>query len=136
MLAAATAGGGFDTIMIGLNLVKRTGSRVAAEAKRHGTGVMAMYALRPFRSKASTESLLRGSGVSPAEFAALLAAHGVGSLQDAAMRFCRHDSGADVVLTGTGEISHLRANIAAAAAGPLPRPLMAELNRLFPGPAI
>lgn len=136
VLANAVAGGGFDTIMIGLNFVNRTGSRLAAEAKQHGTGVLAMHALRPFHSNASTESLLRGSGVSPAELTALLAAHGVESLQEAAMRFCRHDSGADVVLTGTGEISHLRANIAAAAAGPLPRPLMAELNRIFPGPEI
>lgn len=136
VLANAVAGGGFDTIMIGLNFVNRTGSRLAAEAKQHGTGVLAMHALRPFHSNASTESLLRGSGISPAELTALLAAHGVESLQEAAMRFCRHDSGADVVLTGTGEISHLRANIAAAAAGPLPRPLMAELNRIFPGPEI
>jgi aryl-alcohol dehydrogenase-like predicted oxidoreductase len=95
---------------------------------------MAMYALRPFHSKTSIESLLRGSGVSPADLRALLAAHGVASLQDAAMRFCRHDSGADVVLTGTGDIAHLRASLAAAAAGPLPRPLAAELSRLFPGP--
>ena len=134
VLADAVSRGGFDAIMIGLNLVNRTGSRLAAEAKQHGTGVMAMYALRPFRSKASTESLLRGSGASPAELTALLASHGVGSLQEAAMRFCRHNSGADVVLTGTGEIGHLRANIAAAAAGPLPRALVAELSRIFPGP--
>jgi aryl-alcohol dehydrogenase-like predicted oxidoreductase len=124
----------FDTIMIGLNLVNRTGSRLAAEAKQHGTGVLAMHALRPLRSRASTESLLRNSGASLAELTALLAAHSVGSLQEAAMRFCRHDSGADVVLTGTGEIGHLSANIASAAAGPLPRPLLEELSRIFPGP--
>jgi aryl-alcohol dehydrogenase-like predicted oxidoreductase len=134
VLADAVSGGGFDTIMIGLNLANRAGSRVAAEAKQHGTGVMAMCALRPFRSKASTESLMQGSGASLAELTALLAAHGVGSLQEAAMRFCRHDSGADVVLTGTGDIGHLRASLVAAAAGPLPRPLAAELSRIFPGP--
>jgi aryl-alcohol dehydrogenase-like predicted oxidoreductase len=134
VLADAVSRGGFDAIMIGLNFVNRTGTRLAAEAKQHGTGVMAMYALRPFHSKTSIESLLRGSGVSPADLRALLAAHGVASLQDAAMRFCRHDSGADVVLTGTGDIAHLRASLAAAAAGPLPRPLAAELSRLFPGP--
>jgi L-galactose dehydrogenase len=136
VLADAVSGCAFDTIMIGLNLVNRMGSRFAAEAKQHGTGVLAMHALRPFRSRASTESLLRNSGASLAELIALLAAHGVGSLQEAAMRFCRHDSGADVVLTGTGEISHLRANIAAAAAAPLPRTLAAELSRIFPGPEI
>ena len=136
VLAKTVAGGGFDTIMIGLNLANRAGSRVAAVAKQHGTGVMAMCALRPFRSKASTESLLQGSGGSLVELTALLAAHGVGSLQEAAMRFCRHNSGADVVLTGTGDIGHLRASLATAAAGPLPRPLAAELSRIFPGPEI
>jgi L-galactose dehydrogenase len=134
VLADAVSRGGFDTIMIGLNLVNRTGSGLTAEAKQHGTGVMAMYALRPFRSKANIESLLQRSGTSLAELTALLKAHGVGSLQEAAMRFCRHDSGAHVVLTGTGVIGHLRANIAAAAAGPLSRPLAAELSRIFPGP--
>ena len=77
---------------------------------------------------------MQGSGASLAELTALLAAHGVGSLQEAAMRFCRHDSCADVVLTGTGDIGHLRASLVAAAAGPLPRPLAAELSRIFPGP--
>jgi aryl-alcohol dehydrogenase-like predicted oxidoreductase len=92
-----------------------------------------MYAVRPFRSEESTESLLQGSGVSLAELRSLLNAHGVGSLQEAAMRFCRHNTGADVVLTGTGDVGHLQANIRAAAAGPLPAQLTAELRRIFPG---
>lgn len=134
VLSRAAASGSFDTIMIGLNLLNRKGVPVAAEARKHGTGVMAMYALRPFRSGQSTGSLLRGSGVSPAELASLLEAHGVGSLQEAAMRFCRHDANADVVLTGTAETGHLDANIAAAAAGPLPAPLTVGLERLFSSP--
>lgn len=136
VLADAVSGGAFDTIMLGLNLINRTGSRIAAEAKQHGTGVMAMYALRPFCSDASTESLLQDSGANLADLTSLLAANGVVSLQETAMRYCRHHSGADVVLTGTGDIGHLRANIAAAAAGPLPRPLLAELSRIFPGPKL
>ena len=68
--------------------------------------------------------------------AALLKAHGVGSPQEAAMRFCRHHSGADVVLTGTGDVAHLEANISAAAAAPLPAPLAAELRRIFPGASV
>ena len=135
VLARAAASGSFDTIMLGLNLINRTGIPVAAEAKRHGTGVMAMYALRPFRGQAGTDSLLQGSGVNAAELASLLRAYDVQSLQEAAMRFCRHHSGADVVLTGTAEIGHLDANIAAAAAGPLPASLAAELAKIFPGPS-
>ena len=135
VLAAATALGSFDTIMLGLNLVNRSGSIVAADARKNGTAVIAMYALRPLRNQADIKSMLRGSGTNLAELAALLKAHGVGSPQEAAMRFCRHHSGADVVLTGTGDVAHLEANISAAAAAPLPAPLAAELRRIFPGPA-
>jgi aryl-alcohol dehydrogenase-like predicted oxidoreductase len=136
VLAGAAASGSFDTIMLGLNLVNRTGSPIVAEARKNGTGVIAMYALRPFRSQASIDSLLQTSGASMAELAALLKAYGVASLQEAAMRFCRHDSGADVVLTGTGDACHLEANISAATAGPLPAPLAAELCKIFPGPEL
>jgi L-galactose dehydrogenase len=131
MLARAAASGSFDTIMLGLNIVNHAGSPIAAEARKNGAGVIAMYALRPFRNQASVDALLRASGASRAELNALLRAHGVGSLEEAAMRFCRHHTGADIVLTGTGDIRHLDANIAAAAAGPLPEPLTAELRKIF-----
>jgi aryl-alcohol dehydrogenase-like predicted oxidoreductase len=136
MLAHAAASGSFDTIMLGLNIVNHTGIPIAAEARKNGTGVIAMYALRPFRNQASVDSLLRTSGASMAELTALLRAHGVGSLEEAAMRFCRHHAGADLVLTGTGNIDHLDANIAAAMAGPLPGALTAELRKIFASPKI
>jgi L-galactose dehydrogenase len=37
----------------------------------------------------------------------------VGSLTEAAYRFCRHEPGAEVILTGTGNVEHLEANLAA-----------------------
>ena len=55
------------------------------------------------------------------------------SLEEAAMRFCRHHSGANVVLTGTGNRHHMDANISAAMADPLPEPLAAQLCKLFGG---
>ena len=42
------------------------------------------------------------------------------TLTEAAYRFCVHEPGADVVLTGTGDEKHLEANIAAALKPPLP----------------
>jgi len=61
----------------------------------------------------------------------LLNDHGVTTLAEAAMRFCRHELPADVVLTGTGAVQHLEANIAACEAGPLPDIISAEFRRLF-----
>ena len=50
---------------------------------------------------------------------------------DAAYRFCRHEPGVDVVLTGTGNPAHLDANLDAISRPPLPRGLQDNLDRLF-----
>jgi len=55
----------------------------------------------------------------------------VSSLVQAAYRFCRHEAGADVVLTGTSSIAHLRENLASIQAPPLPAELCARLLDIF-----
>ena len=47
-------------------------------------------------------------------------AGGAESVIDAAYRFARHEPGIDVVLFGTGNVAHLRANIASILRPPLP----------------
>ncbi|HKH28881.1 MAG TPA: aldo/keto reductase, partial [Sphingomicrobium sp.] len=51
------------------------------------------------------------------------------SLSELAYRYCRHQAEIDVVLTGTGDPAHLRQNIAAALAPPLPDSVLAELHQ-------
>jgi aryl-alcohol dehydrogenase-like predicted oxidoreductase len=58
---------------------------------------------------------------------------GAVSLQDAAYRFCRHEPGVDVVLTGTGNPEHLRANVVSVCRPPLPAAVQARLRELFGG---
>ena len=53
------------------------------------------------------------------------------TLAEAAYRFCVHEPGADVVLTGTGHEQHLEANIAAALKPPLPSEALERLESLF-----
>ncbi|HSQ13649.1 MAG TPA: hypothetical protein VLM90_11535, partial [Candidatus Deferrimicrobium sp.] len=53
------------------------------------------------------------------------------SIQDAAYRFCRYEPGVDVVLTGTGNPQHLKANIESLARPPLPAPVQQRLKELF-----
>jgi L-galactose dehydrogenase len=127
MLARAAAVGRFDMIMIAFNLLNRTGAGVAIEARRHGTGVVAMYALRPLFNRVKTDAAISASD-DMAALTPLLKDYGISSLEEAAMRFCRHQSGADVVLSGTGCIEHLDANISAALAGPLPDTLTAQFG--------
>src|SRR5215468_9455716 len=47
---------------------------------------------------------------------------GASTIPDAAYRFVRHESGVDVVLFGTGDLEHLRTNIASILKPPLPEP--------------
>ena len=53
------------------------------------------------------------------------------SLVQAAYRFCRHEPGAHVILTGTGDVAHLEANVAAIQAPKLPDEIADRLNALF-----
>jgi L-galactose dehydrogenase len=140
MLARAAGDGVFDCIMIGFNYLNQSGALIAAEAKRQGTGIIAMYAVRGLRSKESLQTLLSKlmslgllikTEANAGRLVRLLNDHGVTTLAEGAMRFCRHELPADVVLTGTGDVRHLEANIAACKAGPLPDDISSEFRRLF-----
>jgi len=56
---------------------------------------------------------------------------GAANLIEAAYRTARHEPGVDVVLFGTGDAAHLRANIASLLKPPLPAPDRAKLDALF-----
>ena len=53
------------------------------------------------------------------------------TIPEAAYRFCRHTPGVDIVLTGTGNREHLRANIDAILKPPLPMKVLNRLDQLF-----
>ena len=55
------------------------------------------------------------------------------SVVEAAYRFCRHEPGAHVILTGTGDPEHLKANVAAIQAPPLPPEVLTRLDAIFGG---
>ncbi len=59
----------------------------------------------------------------------------IGSLAEAAYRFCAHEPGVGCVLTGTGDPDHLRENIAAIRKPPLPREIHGRIVELFSGDA-
>jgi aryl-alcohol dehydrogenase-like predicted oxidoreductase len=53
------------------------------------------------------------------------------TLPEAAYRFCRHQPGIHVVLTGTGNPEHLRENVAAILKPALPKAVLRKLDHLF-----
>jgi aryl-alcohol dehydrogenase-like predicted oxidoreductase len=56
---------------------------------------------------------------------------GATTITEAAYRFARHEPGVDVVLFGTGDAGHLRANVASLLKPPLPEADRAKLATLF-----
>lgn len=143
MLAQAVPDEAFDVIMVGFNLLNPGARRtVFPLTRRHDVGTLIMFAVRRALSHPETlrkvvEQLIeRGEvaagAVDPADPLKFLADHPqVASIVEAAYRFCRHEPGADVILTGTGSAEHLKANVAAILAPPLPVELGARLEALF-----
>ncbi len=99
--------------------------------QRKGVGTLLMYAVRSiFSDKEYLKNTLRGLAAEqridqmyaegePLEF--LMTEGGASSIIDAAYRFVRHEPGVDVLLFGTGNIEHFRANIASILSPPLPK---------------
>jgi aryl-alcohol dehydrogenase-like predicted oxidoreductase len=96
-----------------------------------------MFAVRrALTNPARLREVLEELGGSAALGAELEAEHPLGFLRDvrdAAYRFCANEPGADVVLTGTGNVQHLEENIESLLSGPLPTEQMQRLDRLFGG---
>jgi aryl-alcohol dehydrogenase-like predicted oxidoreductase len=61
----------------------------------------------------------------------LLADAQAATLPEAAYRFCRHEPGVDVVLTGTGNPEHLKANVESILKPPLPAAALQRLDAMF-----
>ena len=131
MLAHALADDCWDVVMCGFNILNPSARhRVLPTAIAHDVGVVVMFAvrsalsqpdaLRALVAQAVGEGLVDGRALDLADpLGFLVHKAGASSVIDAAYRFCRHEPGCHVVLTGTGDPGHLRANLASIAASPL-----------------
>ena len=116
--------------------------RLLPKTREKGIGTLCMFAVRNIFSKPEvlrrTMADLAAERLVPAELAQrddplgfLVHASGAASLTDAAYRFARHQPGIDVVLFGTGNVEHLRSNIASILRPPLGDADLARLKELF-----
>ena len=128
----------WDVVMVGFNLLNPSARRsVFPLTLEKGVGTLVMFAVRRALSQpAQLEKLLREMEqralVEPGADLGFLTDNGCAeTLTEAAYRFCVHEPGADVVLTGTGDEKHLEANIAAALKPPLPPEALERLEALF-----
>ena len=85
-------------------------------------------ALRDAAAQGKVDKSL-GESAEPLGF--LIHDSGAANITEAAYRFARHEPGVDVVLFGTGDAGHLRANVASLLRPPLPEADRARLATLF-----
>ncbi len=133
----------WDVFMVGFNILNQTArENVLPGAMRKNIGVLVMFAIRealsrPERLEATIEDLkARGkidAGVLPDRdpLGFLVREGGGSSVPDAGYRFCRHEQGVHVVLSGTGSAEHLEANVASLLRPPLPEEDVARLRSAF-----
>jgi aryl-alcohol dehydrogenase-like predicted oxidoreductase len=143
MLMRALPDDHFDVIMVGFNLLNPSArTLVFPETLKHDVGTLVMFAVRRSLSQAGAlqdvvAGLIERGEVDAGKIDAadplgfLRERADVGSLTEAAYRFCRHEPGAEVILTGTGNVEHLEANLAAIQGPPLPPEIVERLRGLF-----
>jgi aryl-alcohol dehydrogenase-like predicted oxidoreductase len=143
MLALALADDCWDTFMVGFNILNQTARmRVFAGAAGKGIGIMNMFAIkealsRPERLPGLLADLSRrgridADALPDDEPLGFLVGDGhAGSIQEAAYRFCRHEPGVHVVLSGTGSLEHVEDNARSIEGPPLPRPVVERLRSIF-----
>jgi L-galactose dehydrogenase len=130
----------WDVVMVGFNLLNpsaRGSVFPMTQAKR--VGVLNMFAVRralsqPDRLKEIWTDLghkrvIPGSAGDLIDF--VLTESDATTLPEVAYRFCRHERGVDIVLTGTGNPEHLRANIESILKPPLPKSVLQKLEEVF-----
>jgi aryl-alcohol dehydrogenase-like predicted oxidoreductase len=143
MLARAFNEDPFDVVMVGFNLLNPSARmRVFPATQEKDVGTLIMFAVRealshPDQLKRLVAGLVERGEVNrdlvnlddPLDFLAL--APGSPSIVEAAYRFCRHERGAQVILTGTSDPVHLAANVEAILAPPLPGEVLERLQSIF-----
>ena len=143
MLDQALRDNVWDVIMVGFNLLNPCARKnVFPLTAKQKVGVLASYALRralsqPERLEKLCADLVRRGAIpadalnpdAPLDF--LLSQGAASSIQDAAYRFCRHEPGVDIVLTGTGNPAHLRDNVESLLRPALPPAVRQRLFELF-----
>ena len=133
----------WDVVMLGFNILNQSARHLVlplTQAKRVGT--LCMFAVRRALSQPEAlidlmNQLVQDDLVDPYDFdhsdpLGFLTENGVAqSLQEAAYRYCLHEQGMDVILSGTGNIEHLHQNAMALSSEPLPDEVNRRLAKIF-----
>ncbi len=132
MVRRAVEDGVWDVVMIAFHMMHQNArTQVFPRTIANRVGTLLMFAVRnifsrPERLAAALRELTANGQLprwladAPNPLGFLIHAAGASTITEAAYRFVRHEPGVDVVLFGTGDPDHLRANIASLLAPPAP----------------
>jgi aryl-alcohol dehydrogenase-like predicted oxidoreductase len=133
----------WDVIMVGFNILNQSARiHIFPKTIEKNIGVLIMFAIRralshPKRLKRILKKLISNNQINsldidlsnPLNF--LVHSGGAVNLVDAAYRFCRYEPGPHVILSGTGNSEHLKANIESFSRPPLPKEEVEKLKKIF-----
>lgn len=144
MLQRALQDDVWDVMMVGFNVLNQSArERVLAKAMAQDIGILVMFAVRlalsrPERLAEVIQELIEKGQVDAADIANtqsaldfLIHEGGAVSVPDAAYRFFLAEPGAHVILSGTGNPAHLRANLESFTRPPLPPEDVQRLKHIF-----
>ncbi|MFD1676499.1 aldo/keto reductase [Alicyclobacillus fodiniaquatilis] len=143
MLRRAVQDDIWDVVMVGFNILNQSAREIVLQpCIEKNIAVLDMFAVRraltrsdilaEFARDMMNQGLLPENAVdlqNPLGF--LIHPEGAVSLPDAAYRFVRYEPGIHCVLSGTGNVAHLEANVESANRAPLPDAHVATLRKLF-----
>ena len=143
MLQRAVEDEMWDVVMVAFHMMHQNArTKVFPRTMANRIGTLLMFAVRnifsqperlstALRELTARRELPRWLALAPNPLGFLIHDGGASSIVDAAYRFVRHEPGVDVVLFGTGDPDHLRANIASLLSPPLPMADSTTLTKLF-----
>ena len=143
MLCRAAQDDVWDVFMIAFHMMHQSARRTVFPSSREKRiGTLLMFAVRSIfaspervaiamREAAAKGQVEKQLGEMAEPLAFLIHENGARTITEAAYRFARHEPGVDVVLFGTGNSGHLRANIESLLKPPLPKADREKLVALF-----
>jgi L-galactose dehydrogenase len=130
--------------MVAYHMLHQSARRaILPQTQDKGIGVLIMFAVRLLFSQPGRLQRIVGELVAAGRLPKALQNEadplgfllpregGARSVIDAAYRYCRHTSGTDVILFGTGDANHVEANVESILSPPLPAAHVQKVESLF-----
>lgn len=144
MLDEAVSDDLWDVIMVGFSAINFSARPLLDRTRDQGIGTLDMFAVRRALRDVETigakiEEFARDGHVDAAvaakerPFAYAVESGACKTVPETSYRFCRHDPGTDVVLTGTSSVDHLVANVKAMEKPELPPEVKRRIEAVFTG---